>query len=191
MTPEDLRTPVCGQTVKQNAEIRSSFVFFATAYLFREHSLDSATELTVSCDLTFAWREYAGFYTLSSQQHIHSVNAQVHECLLCNVNAASAPGACYNDISVKSCTCSNGFESVEEDGKQICRIESVRCDAGRRCGHILASSVLQYRHPVGFPTAHSCVRFRRTRDVDSGLPFADRVPGTTPGRRRTRVRHSR
>ena len=49
VSSEDCSTPVRGQAVNQSAEIQSAFVFFATAYLFREHSLDSATELTVSC----------------------------------------------------------------------------------------------------------------------------------------------
>ena len=49
-------------------------------------------------------------------------DAHVHECLLYGVNAACAPGACYNDIGVDSCTCSSGYEGVEEAGKLICRI---------------------------------------------------------------------
>ena len=38
---EVCRTPVCGQAVKQSAEMRSALVFFATAQLFRERSLES------------------------------------------------------------------------------------------------------------------------------------------------------
>ena len=47
---------------------------------------------------------------------------EFNECLLYGVNAACAPGACHNDIGANSCTFSSGYESVEEDGKLICRI---------------------------------------------------------------------
>ena len=41
VSSEDLRTPVLGQPVNQSAELRSSWVCFATVYSFRERSLAS------------------------------------------------------------------------------------------------------------------------------------------------------
>ena len=66
------------------------------------------------------------------------------------MNAACAPGACYNDISVKSCTCSSGFESVEEDGKQICRIGDVRCGAEVTYAGRNGTGKLQFGHTVHY-----------------------------------------
>ena len=40
------------------------------------NTLDRAVHLTAR-DLTFAWGEYSGFYTLSSQQRNHSVSAHL------------------------------------------------------------------------------------------------------------------
>ena len=41
VSSEDLRTPICGQAVKQSAEMRSALEFFATTPSFRERSLES------------------------------------------------------------------------------------------------------------------------------------------------------
>ena len=41
VSSEDCRTPICGQAVKQNAEMRSALEFFVTAHSFRERSQES------------------------------------------------------------------------------------------------------------------------------------------------------
>eukprot|EP00450_Noctiluca_scintillans_P001620 CAMPEP_0194485878 /NCGR_PEP_ID=MMETSP0253-20130528/6727_1 /TAXON_ID=2966 /ORGANISM="Noctiluca scintillans" /LENGTH=1972 /DNA_ID=CAMNT_0039325899 /DNA_START=10 /DNA_END=5925 /DNA_ORIENTATION=+ len=47
---------------------------------------------------------------------------EINECLLYGGNAACSPGTCHNDIGAYSCTCPSGYESVEVDGKPVCRI---------------------------------------------------------------------
>ena len=59
--------------MNQSSEIQSAFVFFATAHLFREHSLDSATELSVS------WRRLPPSRgrdcSPSAEKYVHVVSA--------------------------------------------------------------------------------------------------------------------
>ena len=69
------------------------------------------------------------------------------------MNAACAPGACHNDIGANSCTCSSGYESVEEDGKLICAVWR-RSDIPVRnsTGKIQFGHTVHYSCDVGHPT---------------------------------------